>query len=165
MRSGAQAHRGLSSPLLIPLFATGFEAGLRSELDMACRHESLAFPESRLFKPFLRAKNSDYREPGQEAPADAQGSAKSERERFHGYQRAQEIRDSLMSDRHSEAAKRIRKELRRLRLPRRRCQAHVSGGRRWRTEVRRAGETRIRFGAQASPALQRAGRLMHGGDG
>jgi hypothetical protein len=47
-----------------------------------------------------------------------QGSTKSEKARFHGYHSAQEIRDNYMSDLHSDTAKRINKELRRLKLPR-----------------------------------------------
>jgi hypothetical protein len=55
---------------------------------------------------------------GQKALADVQGCTKSARERFNGYHSAQDVRDNYLSDLHSETAKRINKELRRLKLPR-----------------------------------------------
>jgi hypothetical protein len=85
---------------------------------MASKTELLKFLDSRVFNPILRAKKSDYRNSDQKALADVQGSTKSEKARFHGYHSAQEIRDNYMSDLHSDTAKRINKELRRLKLPR-----------------------------------------------
>jgi hypothetical protein len=85
---------------------------------MASKAELLRFLDSRVFNPILRAKENDYREPDQKALADVQGSTKSEKERFHGYRSAQELRDNYMADLHSETAKRINKELKRLNLPR-----------------------------------------------
>jgi hypothetical protein len=85
---------------------------------MANKTELLRFLDSRVFNPILRANKKDYREKDQDALADVQGSTKSEKARFHGYHSAQEIRDNYMSDLHSETAKRINKELRRLKLPR-----------------------------------------------
>jgi len=85
---------------------------------MANKAQLLRFLDSRVFNPILRAKKRDYRESDQDALADVQGSTKSEKARFHGYHSAQEIRDNYMSDLHSETAKRINKELRRLKLPR-----------------------------------------------
>ena len=85
---------------------------------MASKAELLRFLDSRVFNPILRAKKDDYRESDQKALADVQGSTKSEKARFHGYHSAQEVRDNFMSDLHSETAKRINKELRRLKLPR-----------------------------------------------
>src|SRR5690349_21641189 len=85
---------------------------------MANKAELIRFLDSRVFNPILRAKKEDYRESDEKALADVQGSTKSEKERFHGYRSAQEVRDNFMSDLHSETAKRINKELRRLKLPR-----------------------------------------------
>ena len=85
---------------------------------MANKAELLKFLDSRVFNPILRAKKEDYSESDENALADVQGSTKSEKARFHGYHSAQDIRDNYMSDLHSETAKRINKELRRLKLPR-----------------------------------------------
>jgi hypothetical protein len=85
---------------------------------VASKTELLRFLDSRVFNPILRASKHDYRESDQKALADVQGSTKSEKARFHGYHSAQEVRDNFMSDLHSETAKRINKELRRLKLPR-----------------------------------------------
>jgi hypothetical protein len=88
------------------------------EESMASKAELLRFPDSRVFNPILRAKTSDYRESDQKVLADVPGSTKSEKKRFHSYHSVQEVRDNFMSDLHSETAKRINKELRRLKLPR-----------------------------------------------
>jgi hypothetical protein len=85
---------------------------------MAAKSELLRFLDSRVFNPILRAKKDDYRESDQRALADVQESTKSEKQRFHAYQSAQEIRDNYMSDLHSAAARRINQELKRLKLPR-----------------------------------------------
>ncbi len=85
---------------------------------MANKAELLRFLDSRVFNPILRANKRDFRESDQKALADVQDSTKSEKARFHGYHSAQEIRDNYMSDLHSETAKRINNELRRLKLPR-----------------------------------------------
>lgn len=85
---------------------------------MANKKQLLQFLDSRVFNPILRAKPRDYRESDRGALADVQESTKSERARFHGYRSAREVRDNYMSDLHSETAKRINKELRRLKLPR-----------------------------------------------
>jgi hypothetical protein len=47
-----------------------------------------------------------------------QRATRSEKERFRGYKSAQEIRDNYLQDLHSETAKRINAELKRLNLPR-----------------------------------------------
>ncbi len=85
---------------------------------MANKTELLRFLDSRVFNPILKAKKQDYRESDQKALADVQESTKSEKQRFHGYHSAREIRDNYMSDLHSETAKRTNQELRRLKLPR-----------------------------------------------
>ena len=85
---------------------------------MASKKELLQFLDSRVFNPILKARKKDYQESQQEALADVQGSTKSEKRRFHGYHSAQEIRDNYMSDLHSDTARRINSELRRLKLPR-----------------------------------------------
>ncbi len=85
---------------------------------MASKAELLRFLDSRVFNPIFRAKKDDYRASDHKALADVQGSTKSEKERFRGYHSAKEVRDNYMSDLHSETAKRINKELRRLKLPR-----------------------------------------------
>jgi hypothetical protein len=92
--------------------------GKCSKDGMASKSELLRFLDSRVFNPILKVRKSDYKESDQKALADVQGSTKSEKQRFHGYGSAQEIRDNYMSDLHSETAKRINKELRRLKLPR-----------------------------------------------
>jgi hypothetical protein len=70
------------------------------------------------FQPHSSRERHDYRESDQKALADVQGSTQSEKARFHGYRSAQEVHDNFMSDLHSETAKRMNKELRRLKLPR-----------------------------------------------
>ena len=85
---------------------------------MANRAELLRFLDSRVFNPIIRSKDSDYRGSDQKILADVQESTKGEKKRFHGYRSAQEVRDNYMSDLHSETAKRINKELQRLKLPR-----------------------------------------------
>jgi len=84
---------------------------------MASKKELLGFLDSRVFNPILRARKDNYKESQQQALADVQGSTKSEKQRFHGYGSAQDIRDNYMSDLHSETAKRINRELKRLKLP------------------------------------------------
>ena len=85
---------------------------------MANKAELLKFLDSRAFNPILRAKKEDYSESDENALADVQGSTKTEKGRFHGYDSAQDIRDNHMSGLHSETAKWINKQLRRLELPR-----------------------------------------------
>jgi hypothetical protein len=90
----------------------------RPETAMANKTELLRFLDSHVFNPILRAKEEDYKESDRTVLADVQGSTKSEKERFHHYGSAQEVRDNYLSDLHSETARRINKELRRLKLPR-----------------------------------------------
>ena len=85
---------------------------------MASKKELLQFLDSRVFNPILRANEHDFRESDRKALADVQDSTKSEKARFHGYRSAQEIRDNYLSDLHSDTARRINQELRRLKLPR-----------------------------------------------
>src|SRR5438046_2721327 len=84
---------------------------------MASKKKLLGFLDSRVFNPILRARKDDYKESQHKALADVQSSTKSEKQRFRGYGSAQEIRENYMSDLHSEAAKRINRELKRLKLP------------------------------------------------
>ncbi len=84
---------------------------------MANKAQLLRFLDSRVFNPILRAKAGEFKQPDQRALADVQGSTRSEKDRFHHYRSAQEIIDNYKSDLHSETAKRINRELRRLKLP------------------------------------------------
>jgi hypothetical protein len=84
---------------------------------MASKRELLRFLDSRVFNPVLKAKPQDYKESDRGALADVQGSTRSERERFHSYKNAADIVNNFKSDLHSETAKRINAELRRLKLP------------------------------------------------
>lgn len=85
---------------------------------MASKRELLRFLDSRVFNPILKAKPKDYKESDRRALADVQGSTKSEKERYRGYRNAEDVRNNFMSDLHSETAKRINRELKRLKLPR-----------------------------------------------
>jgi hypothetical protein len=84
---------------------------------MASKRELLRFLDSRVFNPILKAKPEDYKESDRKALADVQGSTGSEQERFHGYKDTAEIVSNFKRDLHSETAKRINPELRRLKLP------------------------------------------------
>ena len=85
---------------------------------MASKSELLRFLDSHVFNPILRARKSEYQERDQKALADVQDATKSEKQRFRGYRSAAEVRDNYLSDLHSDTAKRINRELKRLKLPR-----------------------------------------------
>src|ERR687883_677306 len=84
---------------------------------MASKAQLLRFLDSRVFNPILKAKPSDYKESDRKALADVQDATRSEKQRFRGYGSAQDIIDNYKSDLHSDTAKRINSELRRLKLP------------------------------------------------
>jgi hypothetical protein len=48
---------------------------------------------------------------------DVQDRTKSEQQRFHGYKSAREVIDNYKSDLHSSTAKRVNRELEKLKLP------------------------------------------------
>ena len=84
---------------------------------MASKTELLRFLDARVFNPILKASPGSYKESERKALEDVQSSTKSEKQRFHAYRNAQEAIDNYKSDLHSETAKRINAELKRLKLP------------------------------------------------
>jgi hypothetical protein len=84
---------------------------------MASKTELLRFLDARVFNPILKARKEDYAASEQRALADVQKATRSEQQRFRGYRGAAEVRDNYLSDLHSDTAKRINRELKRLRLP------------------------------------------------
>ncbi len=85
---------------------------------MASKAELIRFLDSKVFNPILRAKKENYKESDRKLLEDVQQATESEKKRYRGYRNAGDIRDNYMSDLHSEAAKKINRELKKLRLPR-----------------------------------------------
>ncbi|HZU29261.1 MAG TPA: hypothetical protein VFA04_27310 [Bryobacteraceae bacterium] len=73
--------------------------------------------DQRVFNPILKASGSHYRDGDRKKLEDVQDRTRSEKDRFHHYHSAREIIDNYKSDLHSDTAKRVNSELRRLRLP------------------------------------------------
>src|SRR5690242_6702389 len=84
---------------------------------MASKRELVRFLDEKVFNPILKASPDRYGKADQKKLQDVQDRTRSEKERFHHYGSAREIVDNYKSDLHSSTAKRVNKELERLKLP------------------------------------------------
>ena len=84
---------------------------------MANKTDLLRFLDSKVFNPILKADAGGYGEADKKKLRDVQDRTKSEKERFHHYRSAQEVIENYKSDLHSSTAKRVNKELEKLKLP------------------------------------------------
>jgi hypothetical protein len=75
------------------------------------------FLEQHVFNPILNASPDRYNGADQHRLKDVQDRTKSEKERFHRYSSAREVIDNYNSDLHSSTAKRVNRELEKLKLP------------------------------------------------
>jgi hypothetical protein len=88
-----------------------------SNTNMANKQELIHFLEQHVFNPILKASADRYSEADQHRLRDVQDRTKSEKERFHRYSSAREVIDNYNSDLHSSTAKRVNRELEKLKLP------------------------------------------------
>ncbi len=84
---------------------------------MANKRELLRFLDEKVFNPILKASPDRYGKSDQNKLKDVQDRTRSEKDRFHHYSSAREIVDNYKSDLHSSTAKRVNRELERLKLP------------------------------------------------
>lgn len=84
---------------------------------MAGKRVLLSFLDRSVFDPILKASPDRYRGADRRKLQDVQDRTKSEKERFHAYRNAKEIIDNYKSDLHSSTAKRVNRELDKLKLP------------------------------------------------
>ena len=84
---------------------------------MANKQELVTFLESRVFDPILRASAHDYKQADQDKLANVKRRTESERERFHKYPSAGDLVENYKRDLHSDAAKKVNRELDALKLP------------------------------------------------
>lgn len=84
---------------------------------MASKQHLLDFLNRRVFNPILHANADHYSRADKHKLEDVQARTKTEVERFHSYHNAEELITNYKRDLHSEAAKKVNRELEALRLP------------------------------------------------
>lgn len=84
---------------------------------MASKQHLVDFLNRRVFQPVLKAKPDDYNGNERKKLEDVQDSTRSEIDRFNGYKDADEVILNYKRDLHSEAAKKVNRELEALKLP------------------------------------------------
>jgi hypothetical protein len=84
---------------------------------VASKRDLLRFLDAHVFQPILKASPEDYPSKDHGTLHDVQDRTRSEQERFRHYGSAKEIVDNYKSDLHSTTAKRVNRELERLKLP------------------------------------------------
>lgn len=81
------------------------------------KRELLSFLERKAFDPALKTNASEYSQSDRTKLAHVQQATRAEVERYRGYGSAEELVTNCRRDFHSEAAKKVHAELRRLGLP------------------------------------------------
>ena len=85
---------------------------------MANKQELVSYLDRKVFDPILHASSDKYGGADHKALDDVKRRTETEKERYHHYSSAEDVRQNFESDLHSEAAKKVNSELKRLNLPR-----------------------------------------------
>jgi hypothetical protein len=85
--------------------------------EMANKQALVNYLDRKVFDPILHASSENYSAADEKALQDVKRRTKTEKDRYYHYSTAADIRQNYESDLHSEAAKKVNAELKRLNLP------------------------------------------------